>query len=286
MPVDAVRNVLEYLPPETLITLRGTSTEMRYIVDSYVFKLVETGEFYDSEGTNLRDLRYPYEPSVASVILENWGHNAFTRSVAPLSVEEAAAKSTLRAQAFDISLTPDVSYHEDPQAFNEEFQSLLAYWADRLESGYASEDLESGLYSYFQGLIRTDRLVYAATNKTLPTGTPVSQVMKLLRNGQASWISPAEVYDPHFTPTPTDIDPRPPKEQFQSALAEYAAILEKGDPVAQAHEAALSAYFNALISARRLVDAATGDPLPNGTPVSQVMQLLRDGQARWIAPQT
>jgi hypothetical protein len=167
-----------------------------------------------------------------------------------------------------------VSYHENPEAFNEEFQSLLAYYADLLESGYASEDFEPSLYSYFQGLIRTDRLIYAATSKTLPTGTPLSQVMQLLRNGQAQWISPAEVYDPHFTPT-----------EIQSALADYAAILEEGGPVGQAHEAALSSYFRRLILAGRLVDA-TGNPLPIVTPVSQILQLLSNGQARWIAPHT
>jgi hypothetical protein len=216
--------------------------------------------------------------------LENWGHNAFTRSVAPLSVEEAAAKSTMRAQAYDTTLTPDVSYHEDPQAFNKEFQASLAYYADLLEGGYVSEEFERSLYSYFQGLIRTDRLIDVATNKTLPTGMPVSQVMQLLRNGQASWISPAEVYDPHFTTTPSELDPRPSNEQFQSALAEYAEILEKGGPVAQAHEAALGSYFYWLIRAGRLVDAATNQPLEAGKPLSEVMGLLGNGQARWIAP--
>src|SRR5688572_21900686 len=103
MPVDVLRNVMEYLPPETLSTLRGASTEMRYMVDEYVGMLVETGEFYDSEGTNLRSLEYEYQPSQ---ILENWEYNAFTRNVAPPSVEEAAAKATLRAEGFDTTLTP------------------------------------------------------------------------------------------------------------------------------------------------------------------------------------
>jgi hypothetical protein len=279
MPVDVARAVVEYLPPEMLSIMRFASPEFRNMVDSYVLNLVEIGEFQDPEGRDLRFLEYPYQPSE---ILENWEYNEFTRNVAPLSVEEAAAKATLRAEAFDTTLTPDVSYEADPKAFNEEFQRNLATYAEILESGSVSEDLEASLYSYFQGLIRTDRLVDVATNKTLPTGTPLSQVMELLRNGQAGWISPAEVFDPHFTPTA--IDPRPFNEQFQSALAEYAEILEKGGPVAQAHEAALGSYFQDLIRAGRLVDAATDNPLPNGTPLSQVMELLRNGQARWIAP--
>jgi hypothetical protein len=187
MPVDAVRNMLEYLPPETLSTLRFASPEMRNMVDSYVRTLVETGEFYDSEGTNLRYLEYRYEPSV---ILEKWEYNEFTSNVAPLSEEEAAAKSTLRAEMFDVTLTPDVSYQEDPDAFNEQFQRLLATWTEILERGYASEDFETSLYSYFQGLIRTGRLVDKDTNKTLQTGTPVSNVLEFLRSGAARWIAP------------------------------------------------------------------------------------------------
>jgi uncharacterized protein YkwD len=283
MPVDVVRNVMEYLPPETLSTLRGASTEMQYMVDSYVFKLVETSEFQDPEGRDLKELEYPYQPSE---ILENWGNNVFTRSAAPPSVEEAAATAARRAEAFDTTLTPDVSYEDNPQAFNEEFQRNLATYAEILESGSVSEELEANLYSYFQGLIRTGRLVNPATNKPLRTGTPLSEVMQRLGNGQARWISPAEVFDPSLTPAASYEDnPQAFNKEFQRNLASYAEILEKGGPGVQGLEAALRSYFQSLIRAGRLVDAATNNPLPNGTPLNQIMQLLRNSQARWISPE-
>ena len=187
MPVDVVRNVLEYLPPETLSTIRGASSEMRGIVDSYVLNLVETGELLDPEGRPLRDSEYwQYRPE-PSAILESWGNNEFARYVAPLSEAEVEA----RAEGFDPILTPRVSYEEDPEAFNEEFQRMLGGYAELLElGGQGAEGLDAALYSYFQMLIRTGRLVDADTNEPLPTGTPLSIVMEFLRSGQARWIAP------------------------------------------------------------------------------------------------
>jgi F-box domain len=184
MPVDVLQNIIEYLPPETLSTLRVASPGMREMVDTWVGKLVETGELQDPEGNDLRYLEYSYEPSE---ILENWANHGFSRSVAPLSEAEVAA----RAESFDVILTPDVSYEEDPDAFNEWVQGRLGDYAEILaQGGTGAEGLDAALYSYFQSLIRAGRLVDAATDNPLPTSTSSSKVMELLRNGQARWIAP------------------------------------------------------------------------------------------------
>jgi len=287
MPEDVVRNVLEYLPPETLSTIRGASPEWRDMVDSYVLKLVETGELQDPEGRDLRYLEYRPEPWE---ILESWGNNDFARNRAPLSEEEVAA----RAESFDPILTPDVTYEEDPVAFNEEFQRMLAGYAELLEQGgTGAEELDAALYSYFQMLLRGGRIVDAATDNPLPTGTSSSQVMQLLRNGQARWIAPeeaaarAESFDPILTPDVTyEEDPVAFNEEFQRTLAGYAELLEQGGTGAEGLDAALRSYFQMLLREGRIVDAATDNPLPASTSSSQVMQLLRNGQARWIAPYT
>jgi outer membrane protein OmpA-like peptidoglycan-associated protein len=274
---------MEYWPPEMLETLGYTSPEFREMVESYVLSLVEEGEFRDPEGRDLRDLEYTYQPSE---ILENWANNQFTRTVAPLSVEEVAANASRRAEAFDVTLTPDVSYDTNQEGFNAEFQRNLADYAEILESDSKSEDFDANLDTYFQSLIRTDRLVYAGTYDPLEAGTPLSEVMQLLRDGQARWRAPAEMIDPMLTPDVSyDTNQEEFTAEFQRNLAGVAELLEHGGAGAEGLEPALSSYFFGLIRQGRLVDADTGNLLEAGKPLSEVMELLRNGQARWISPE-
>jgi hypothetical protein len=282
LPVDVLQNMLEYLPPETLSTIREASPGMRDMVDNYVERLVQAGELTDREGTELRDLEYRYEPSE---ILDNWGNNEFGRLVQPRSEADQARIQDNLDGIFR-------GYGSERNSFNEGSQALTIMELELQldENTEEARKLKEDLYPYFDMLIRAGRLV-DGEDIPIPTGTPAENVMELLKNGEARWLPP-EVYVPPSEADRTAIM-KSWDEHFwafeeynegqPNTLTWYEPALNQNTREARKLENELNIYVQGLLEASRLVDWQN-NPLPTDTPLSDVMYLLRNGEARWEPP--
>jgi hypothetical protein len=67
-------------------------------------------------------------------------------------------------------------------------------------------------------------------------------------------------------------------------LSDYQLTFEAAGVEAQKLDNDLHFYFQRLIAEGRLVNSNTQEPLPTGTPVGTVLELLKFGEAEWLPP--